>query len=100
MTIKIRQAIESDRVEISLPMSQLGYESSSEVILENLRTIAASRADEVYIAEEKGRVLGVIACHLTKLFHQAGYAGRITSLVVDEKIQTTKCRPSIKPKAF
>lgn len=33
MTIKIRQAIESDSDALSFLMSQLGYEASSDVIL-------------------------------------------------------------------
>jgi ribosomal protein S18 acetylase RimI-like enzyme len=75
--MKIRQAIHSDNASISKLMLQLGYESTPELILENLKYIAASKTDAVFVVE------GVISCHLTKLFHQAGYAGRITSLIID-----------------
>ena len=81
--MKIRQAIHSDSDSISELMVQLGYEVSPDLILENIKVIAKSKTDAVFVAEDESKVVGVISCHLTKLFHQTGYAGRITSLIVD-----------------
>jgi N-acetylglutamate synthase-like GNAT family acetyltransferase len=97
--MKIRKARESDKDDISLLMSQLGYEASSDVILENLRIIAISITDEVIVAEDDGKVVGVISCHLTKLFHQDGYAGRITSLVLDKNFRGQKVGRQLVAKA-
>lgn len=36
------------------------------------------------MAELKGRIIGVISCHITGLFHQRGSSGRITSLVIEK----------------
>ncbi len=83
--MKIRKAVNSDSDSISKLMDQLGYKTSPEVVLENLKYVTISKTDAVFVAEDKGKVVGVISCHLTKLFHQVGYAGRITSLIVDKK---------------
>jgi GNAT superfamily N-acetyltransferase len=81
--MKIREAVQSDSDSISELMMQLGYEVSPNLILENIKVIATSSLDVVFVAEDDGKIRGVISCHLTKLFHQTGYAGRITSLIVD-----------------
>jgi ribosomal protein S18 acetylase RimI-like enzyme len=85
--MKIRPVIHSDSDSLSELMMQLGYRVSPVQILENLKYIATSKMDSVFVAEEDGKVVGVISCHLTKLFHQPGNAGRITSLIVDRNSQ-------------
>jgi len=71
-------------------MVQLGYGGSPDLILENIKYIITSKTDAVYVAENDGKVVGVISCHLTKLFHKTGYSGRITSLVVDKNSRRQK----------
>ena len=97
--MKIRQAIQSDSDSISELMVQLGYEVSPDLILENIKVIAKSKTDAVFIAEGDGKVIGVISCHLTKLFHQTGYAGRITSLIVDRNSRGQKVGKQLVAKA-
>jgi len=64
-------------------MAELGYDASVTLIESKLRNFAPSEADRVFVAEHHKRLIGVISCHVTPLFHQRGNIGRITALVVD-----------------
>jgi len=68
-------------------MDQLGYDVTSELIENKLTEFSETTTDTVFVAEDEGLVLGVISCHVTRLFHQEGSSGRITSLVIDQKHQ-------------
>lgn len=65
-------------------MTQLGYKTTSELIFENIVFFNTSDFDRVYVAERDNEIIGVISCHIISLFHQTGFCGRITSLVVSE----------------
>lgn len=83
--MNIRQATSDDSVAISGLMHQLGYETSPDYKLANLRSLQDSALDRVLVAYLGKRVVGVISCHVIPFFHEHGNLGRITSLVIDRE---------------
>ncbi|MBW2181853.1 MAG: GNAT family N-acetyltransferase [Deltaproteobacteria bacterium] len=65
----------------------MGYKIKEEAIKRKLQQIFISRIDQVYVAEVSGKVVGLISCHITKLFHQEGDAGRVTSLIINSNFR-------------
>lgn len=82
--MEIREAELSDASSIVPLMNQLGYKVTEELIHQKLTEFSITHVDIAYVAVHENMIVGVISCHLTSLFHQAGSAGRITSLVIDE----------------
>ncbi|SHH23891.1 GNAT family N-acetyltransferase [Ferrimonas marina] len=82
--MEIRLAKHGDIEAIVPLMNQLGYSVTVALIQEKLRSLSDSPFDRVFVAVYDGQIVGVVSCHLTNLLHQAGYCGRITSLVIDE----------------
>jgi ribosomal protein S18 acetylase RimI-like enzyme len=80
--MKIRKAIYNDIDEVLNLLHELGYPSLKDIIIESLTEHRRSDDYEVLVAEDGDILLGCISLHVTKLFHVAGNAGRITSLVV------------------
>lgn len=97
--INIRSVATTDAESISHLMNQLGYATSSSLITEKIANFSNSLIDQVFVAETEGKVIGVISCHITSLFHQAGASGRITSLVVDKDFRNMKIARSLLEKA-
>ena len=86
--MRVRSALNQDSIAISGLMSQLGYETTYEVISENIKLFESSEFDNVFVVENsKAIILGMISCHVISLFHQSGACGRITSLVVSDSIR-------------
>ncbi|MEM9484224.1 MAG: GNAT family N-acetyltransferase [Cyanobacteria bacterium P01_F01_bin.116] len=85
--MEIREADLDDVSEIVPLINQLGYEVTSELIQTKLTNFSTTPIDAVLVAVHQGLIIGVISCHLTSLFHQAGLSGRITSLVIDKNHQ-------------
>jgi N-acetylglutamate synthase-like GNAT family acetyltransferase len=83
--MNIRPAKIQDSKKISSLMDQLGYGASGQLIEKKLTEFAKTPIDTVFVAEVEGLVVGVISCHITSLFHQAGSSGRITSMVIEQK---------------
>jgi N-acetylglutamate synthase-like GNAT family acetyltransferase len=83
--MKIRNASNKDIDELLELLSQLGYPAGKDSIAESLTKYKRSDGYTVLVAEHEGRVVGCISLHVMKLFHMAGYAGRITSLVVSSQ---------------
>ena len=82
--MEIREARLDDASEIVPLMNQLGYEVTRKFIQKKLTDFSKTPIDTVLVAVQQGLIIGVISCHLTSLFHQAGLSGRITSLVIDK----------------
>jgi GNAT superfamily N-acetyltransferase len=82
--ISIERAEVYHAPEVSELLGQLGYPSQPEAIREKISILSASKADYIWIAQSQGKVVGLLALHLTPLLHAGGNLGRITALVVDE----------------
>lgn len=85
--MNVRLADPRDAQEVATLMTQLGYEITSSMIEKKFTEFSNAPIDEVFVAEMEGRIVGVISCHITSLFHQEGSSGRITSLVIDLRHQ-------------
>ncbi len=83
----VRLANPEDADSISGLMAQLGYPASPALLEEKLRAFESDPLDQVFVAVLNDRLVGVVSCHVTSLFHQAGSLGRITSFVVDENLR-------------
>lgn len=83
--MKIESASHKDIDQLLKLMCELGYPTKKDFIIESLYEYKRSDGYEVLVAEHEGKVLGCISLHVMKLFHIAGNAGRITSLVVSSE---------------
>lgn len=80
-----REAQPSDHTAIASLLRQLGYPATPALILEKIDTLLPSTMDEIVVASGQGEVVGSISLHALPLFHAAGYLGRITRMIVDER---------------
>jgi GNAT superfamily N-acetyltransferase len=83
----IRSAKVEDSPQIAALLGQLGYPSESEIVGKKISLLSSGGADRIWVAEFKGKVVGLLGFHLTPLLHVSGSLGRITALVVDEKFR-------------
>ena len=83
----IRSAKVEDSPQIAALLAQLGYPSESEVLREKISLLSSGGADRIWVAEFQGKVVGLLAFHLTPLLHVSGSLGRITAVVVDERFR-------------
>lgn len=84
--IEIRSATAADAPAVGRLLNQLVSEQiAQEEIGNRLRRLAATGADPVFLACEKGVAIGLMALHLAPILHYARPALRITELVVDHR---------------
>jgi GNAT superfamily N-acetyltransferase len=83
----IRSAKVEDSPQIAVLLGQLGYPGESEVLREKIPLLSSGSADRIWVAEFKGKVVGLLAFHLTPLLHVPESLGRITALVVGEEFR-------------
>jgi len=86
-TAAIRSAKAEDSPQIAALLGQLGYPSESEIVRKKISLLSSGGADRIWIAEFQGKVVGLLAFHLTPLLHVSGSLGRITAVVVDERFR-------------
>ncbi len=68
-------------------LGQLGYPTEPGEVRKRISILFKSRADCLWVAQSGEKVVGLLAFHLTPLFHAPGNLGRITTLVVDENFR-------------
>jgi GNAT superfamily N-acetyltransferase len=83
----IRSAKVDDSPQIAALLGQLGYPSESKIVRKRISLLSSGSADRIWVAEFQGKVVGLLAFHLTPLLHVLGSLGRITALVVDGKFR-------------
>lgn len=81
-SVQLRPAAVQDADALVPLLAELGYPVAADLVRDNVRRLAHTEVDRVWVAERGGTVLGVVSVHLTPLFHAAGCLGRVTSLVV------------------
>jgi len=84
---QLRPARSDDAEAIRPLLEQLGYVIAEDQLAQRLAQFSSDPASPVWIAEQEGRLVGCIACHLTPPLHQIEPLGRITALVVDENLR-------------
>lgn len=81
--MQIRVAAENDAEQIASLSFQLGYPVELQQIVERLAVLLQSSDHKIYVAEEKGIMLGWISCE-KRLLLESGYIYEIVGLIVDK----------------
>ena len=91
MSPSIRLAVPADVAAITSLLTQLGYPASESEMAERLAAmIRIGPPDRVMVCEVDGAVAGVMTLHLTPELHRAKPIGRVTALVVDERVRNQR----------
>src|ERR1044072_404609 len=92
--MKVRQAVSDDAGTIAELIKQLGYSLVPDEARSRLQAVVTS-GQEVYVAEIEGKVVGLISYAWMPQLHYAAVVGRITELVVDEKLRGRRIGKSL-----
>ena len=85
--VTVRPACPDDAERVAALLGELGYPGTADAARAKLEALASADADEVYVAESAGRVVGVVHLHVAELFQRAARSGRVMALVVDEQFR-------------
>ena len=84
MSTMVRRAAFGDAATIAPLVTQLGYPSATAEVEARLARLEDHPDIRAYVAEQDGRVVGVIGLMVFPAFHRDGLHGYVTALVVDE----------------
>ena len=82
--MECRPASAKDARWVAELLEQLGYPASSEAAARRLQALAASRHDDVWVAERDGKVIGLVAIHVSGSLEYDGDVAKVSALVVDK----------------
>jgi len=82
--MECRAASAEDADRVANLLEQLGYPSSPEAAARRLEALAASRHDNVWVAERDGTVVGLVAIHVSSSLERDGEVAKVSAIVVDE----------------
>lgn len=80
----IREAERGDAQQIAVPLTQLGYPSTSDQVVQRLAYWLPDPMSLVLVAEQDGRIDGCLSLHAIPYLERTGRWARIESLVVAE----------------
>lgn len=81
--VPIRRAVREDAAELGRLLSPLGYPIDASDVLSVWDAWEAEGNFALVVADDKGRLAGVITLHSMTVLHRPAPVGRITSLAVD-----------------
>ena len=84
MSLSVRLAVHEDAAAIAPLVTQLGYPSAAAEVEARLARLKDHPDIRAYVAEQDGRMLGIVGVMVFPAFHRDGLHGYITALVVDE----------------
>jgi len=84
VSLVVRLAGHADTAAIAALATQLGYPSAAHEAEARLARLKDHPDIRAYVAEQAGRVVGVIGLMAFPAFHRDGFHGYITALVVDQ----------------
>ena len=87
MSMTFRLAAHADAAAIAPLVTQLGYPSASNEVEARLARLKDHPDIRAYVAEEDGRLVGIVGLMVFPAFHRDGLHGYVTALVVDEKLR-------------
>ena len=79
--MKVRDATSADGRAVAALLSELGYPSDGEQVLSRLERLIASDQAGVFVVEDCGAVVALLAFHWIELLERAQPTCRITALV-------------------
>jgi N-acetylglutamate synthase-like GNAT family acetyltransferase len=82
--MELRPARAEDAARVAQLLEQLGYPTSPEAAGRRLRALAASRDDDVWVAERDGSIVGLVAIHVSGALEYDGAVAKVSAIVVDE----------------
>src|SRR5262245_35619004 len=84
----VRDATAADATDLVPLLAQLGYDVAPDALAARLAGATRVAGDAVLVAcDGDGRIVGLGAFHIVPLIHRPGGLGRITALVVDERVR-------------
>jgi len=83
--LKVRQAEISDATTIASLVTQLGYPSGPDDMVDRLKRALGDPRHTVFVADADGAVVGMGAACVDHCLERDGLQVRVTGLVVDEK---------------
>ena len=82
-TFRVRKVRRSDAAVVSGLLGELGYACSTSEATRRLAALGR-KSDQVFLAIDGKRVVGLVALHLSSMLHTEGRWCRVTTLVVTE----------------
>jgi len=82
--LAILEAKTTDAADLARLVSQLGYPSTEQDMAERLEALAGQPEYVLFVAEESGRIVGLVGAFLGYALEFSGPWGRLMGLVVDE----------------
>ena len=83
----LRHATPDDADRISELLGQLGYPTRATAVRRRLERLAASKADETWLAERDGEIVGLVGLHVSESLEHDGPVGKISEIVVEERLR-------------
>ena len=85
--MRLRAARPADAAPIAELLGQLGYPVAPDVLVHRVERLAASTADEIWLAEEDAEVVGLAGLHVSDSLEHDGPVAKISALIVDERLR-------------
>ena len=83
----LRHATPDDADRISELLGQLGYPARAAAVRRRLERLAASNADETWVAERDAEIVGLVGLHVSESLEHDGPVGKISEIVVEERLR-------------
>jgi GNAT superfamily N-acetyltransferase len=80
--MKVRELARADLSELIPLLQQLGYPVDADTLIKRFDDFSA-RGEKGLVADDGGRIIGLLTLHITPVLHRAGSVGRVTTLVVE-----------------
>ena len=87
--VEIRDARPEDAAELTELIGQLGYPTEPAAVVRRLERLGATGVDRVLVAEDGGRIVGLVGIHVSRSLEYDGDAAKISAIVVDESRRGT-----------
>lgn len=81
--VEIRDAGSDDAAELVELIGQLGYPTGPVAVVRRLERLAATGVDRVLVADDDGRIVGLVGVHVSRSLEHDGDAAKISAIVVD-----------------
>jgi GNAT superfamily N-acetyltransferase len=81
--VRTRRAEASDIPALARLVAELGYPMSEADMADRFAYVASTSHEELFVAEQDGRVVGVIGVRLLESLHMVARSGQVTIVVVD-----------------
>ena len=82
---EIRACTPEDSAAVSTLLGELGYTVSIRQATEQVTELGKTGADPIFLALADGKILGLLALHLSRMLQYPSPIVRVTALVVDRR---------------